>query len=91
MLQELQKELSYLLRYNVEFMMYGTNDPEAFSRMKREYHDDVFCHGKLVMDDAILFGMYPAAVHVDPAIRARVINEQQKHIQRFTRESSWPL
>ncbi len=82
-----KKELRKLLTDHVNPMYYGTTDPVKFEKMVRQ-REETDCHKGLVMDDMILFGMYPKAIHAPKEIRNRAILEQDKRIREMKKNSA---
>ena len=78
----MRDKLVKLLTYYIDPSYYTTCDPDEFYEMVNE-DPERLCQKGIVMDDMILYGMYPKAIHAPEQIRRKAVREQEQRIKEF--------
>lgn len=81
----MRTELKRLLKRHISIHMYGTADPDEYAAIIREDTDrpHLILYRDILMDHAILAGMYSRALHFDPALLDWVSSQQKERIARI--------
>ena len=81
----MRRQLQHLVKHNIEFLEFGTKDIGKIVSIIHDAYRKIgpFCKKGLLMEDAILYGLYPDKIRTSRKRRQRVTQEQEERLSRW--------